>query len=90
MLFMLIGVSFRISIRDTFLLIPAIVNAGLLLSIQDFPWGIHRRIRPAVTDEERQENLSLPLVANSQLAEDPPLFPSSPGSNESAENRTSH
>lgn len=88
MLFMLIGVSFRISIRDTFLLIPAIVNAGLLLSIQDFPWGVHRRIRPAVTDEERQEHPSLPHVSNSHLAEDPPLFPSSPGSNEPVENRT--
>ena len=87
---MLIGSAFRISISETFLLIPAIVNAGLLLSIQDFSWGIYRRIRPAVTDEERQEHLSLPHVANSHLAEDPPLFPSSPGSNEPVGNRTDH
>jgi hypothetical protein len=83
---MLIGASFRMSTSDTFLLIPAIVNAGLLLSIQDFPWGIYRRIRPAITDEERQD--SLPHVSNSHLAEDPPLSPPSPGSNEPIENRT--
>jgi hypothetical protein len=87
---MLIGAAFRISISETFLLIPAIVNAGLLLSIQDFPWGIYRRIRPTVMDEERQEHLILPRVVNSHLAEVPPLSLSSLGSNEPAEDRTGH
>jgi hypothetical protein len=79
---MLIGAAYRLSIDDTFVLIPAIVNAGLLLSIQDFPWRILWRVERAVADEERQGTLSLSHIATSRPAEDQPLVASSPASNE--------
>ena len=86
---MLIGAAFRISIEETFLLIPMIVNAGLLLSIQDFPRILWRGGR-AVADEERQEIPSLSHIATNRPAEDQPSVMSSPASNGPIEDRTGH
>jgi hypothetical protein len=88
-IFMLIGAAFPSSIGETFLLVPAIVNVGLLLSIQDFPWRISWRTGQAVTDEERQDP-GFPHVANNGPAQEPPLFRPSPAFSEPVENRTGH
>lgn len=55
-LFILIGAAFRMSITETFLLIPAIVNAGMLLSVQEFPCRITWREEP---DVERQNAIEV-------------------------------
>jgi hypothetical protein len=88
-LFILIGAAFRISVDETFLLIPIIVNAGLLLSIQDFPRILWRGGR-AVADEERQETPSLSHVATNRPAEDQPFVMSSLASNGPVEDRIGH
>jgi hypothetical protein len=88
-IFMLIGVAFPSSIGETFLLVPAIVNVGMLLSIQDFPWRISWRTGQAVTDEERQ-GPDFPYVATNDSAQEPPHFLPSPAFSEPVENRTSH
>jgi hypothetical protein len=56
-LFILIGGAFRMPIGDTFLLFPAIINTGMLLSLQDLPWRISWRENRLLQDEETPSSL---------------------------------
>ena len=58
-LFVVIGGAFRMSITEAFLLIPAIVNAGMLLSVQVFPFRITWREEPGSSDVERQNAIEV-------------------------------
>jgi hypothetical protein len=56
-LFILIGGAFRMPVGDIFLLFPAIINTGMLLSTQDLPWRISWREQRLLQDEETQHSL---------------------------------
>jgi hypothetical protein len=71
-LFILIGAAFRMSITETFLMIPAIVNAGMLLSVQGFPCRITWREEPGSPDVERQNAIEVAQPAPSPHVESQP------------------
>jgi hypothetical protein len=56
-LFISVGASFRMPVSETFLLIPAIINAGMFLSMQDLPWRLSWREERLLQDEETQNAL---------------------------------
>jgi hypothetical protein len=56
-LFILIGAAFRMPVGEAFLLFPAIINTGMLLSIQDLPWRISWREQRLLQGEETSNAL---------------------------------